>query len=82
MSQWIVCEWIESFKISRTSVKHGEGTGNQSTSITDGDAGRVYGMILQNRRVAVDEVAHQLQIIRGSAYEIIHNRLALHKVCA
>jgi hypothetical protein len=39
-------------------------------------------MILQNRRVAFDEVAHQLQIIRGSAYEIIHNRLAFHKVCA
>jgi hypothetical protein len=41
-----------------------------------------YGMILQNRRVTVDEVAHQLQIIRGSAYEMIHKRLAFHKVCA
>jgi hypothetical protein len=39
-------------------------------------------MILQNRRVTVDEVAHQPQIIRGSAYEIIHNRLAFHEVCA
>jgi predicted transcriptional regulator len=39
-------------------------------------------MILQNRRVTVDEVAHQLQIIRGSAYKSIHNRLAFHKVCA
>jgi hypothetical protein len=37
-------------------------------------------MILQNRRVTVDELAHQLQIIRGSSYEIIHNRLAFHKV--
>jgi hypothetical protein len=33
-------------------------------------------MIMQNRWVTVDEMAHQLQIIRGSAYEIIHNRLA------
>jgi hypothetical protein len=80
MSQRIVCEWIESFKNGRTSVKHGEGTGGQSTSITDADAERVYGMILQNRRV--NEVAHQLQIIRVSTYEIIHNRLAFHKVCA
>jgi hypothetical protein len=51
----------------------------QSTSITDADAEQVYGMILQNRRVTVDEVAYQLQIICGSAYEIIHNRLASHK---
>jgi hypothetical protein len=82
MSQRIVCEWIERFKNGRTSVKHGEGTGRQSTTITDTDAERVYGMILQNRRVKVDEVAHQLQIIRGSAYEIIHNRLAFDNVCA
>jgi hypothetical protein len=39
-------------------------------------------MILQNRRVTDDEVAHQLQIIHGSAYEITHNRRAFHKVCA
>jgi hypothetical protein len=80
--QRIVCEWIEGFKNGRTRVKHGEGTGRQSTSITDVGAERVYGMILQNSRVTVDEVAHQLQIIRCSAYEIIHNRLAFHKVSA
>jgi len=39
-------------------------------------------MILQNRQVTVDEVAHQLQISRGSAYESIDNRHAFHKVCA
>jgi hypothetical protein len=82
MSQRIVCEWIERFKNGCTSVKHGEGTRRQSTSITDADADRVYGMILQNIQVTVDEMAHQLQILCGSAYEIIHNRLASHKVCA
>jgi len=30
----------------------------------------------------IDEVAHQLEINHGSAYEIIHNRLAFHNVCA
>jgi hypothetical protein len=82
MSQWIVREWIASFKNGRTIFKHGEGPGRQSTSNTYADAERVYCMILQNRRLTVDVVAHQLQIIRGSAYEIIHNRLAFHKVCA
>jgi len=43
---------------------------------------RVYGMFLQNGQVTVDEVAHQLQISRGSTYESIHNRHAFHKVCA
>jgi hypothetical protein len=48
MLQRIVCKWIDRFKNGRTSVKHGEGTGRQSTSITDADMERVYGMVLQN----------------------------------
>jgi hypothetical protein len=48
MLQRIVCKWIERFKNGRTNVKHGEGTGHQSTFITDADMVRVYGMTLQN----------------------------------
>jgi hypothetical protein len=67
MSQWIVSERIERFKNGHISVKHGEGTGRQSTSITDADMEQVYGTIPQNRQLTVDEVAHQLKISRGSA---------------
>jgi len=56
--QRIVCEWIERFKNGSTRVKHWEGTGRQSTWITVADMERVYGMILQNRQVTVDEMAH------------------------
>jgi hypothetical protein len=41
---------------------------------------RVWGAL--DRRVTIDEVADHLQISHGSAYEIIHNRLGFHKVCA
>ena len=51
MSQRIVCEWVERFKNGRTSVKHGEGTERQSTSITDADMDQVCGMILQSIQV-------------------------------
>jgi hypothetical protein len=78
MLRRIGCEWIK-IKNGRTRVKHGERTGHQSTSITDADMERAYGMILQNRRVTV-EVAHQLQFSRGSTYESIHNRHAFHEV--
>jgi transposase len=82
MSQRIVSEWIERFKNSRTSDKHGEGTGRQSTSINNAAMERVYGMILQNRQVTANEVAHQLKISRGSAYESIHISHVFHKVFA
>ena len=39
-------------------------------------------MVLLDRRLTIDEVANCLQISHGSAYEIMHNRLGFHKVCA
>jgi len=39
-------------------------------------------MILENRRVTVDELANHFEISHGSAYDIIHKRLGFHKVCA
>jgi hypothetical protein len=35
MSQGIVCLWSERFKNGCTSIKHEEGTGRESTFITD-----------------------------------------------
>jgi len=47
-----------------------------STPVTDANMEQSHDMILQNRWVITDEVAHQLQISHCSAYEIIHSRLA------
>ena len=39
VSQRIICEFIERFKTVRSSVKHEEGAGRPSTSITDANTG-------------------------------------------
>ena len=65
VSQRIVCEMFETFKTGRTSVKREEGAGCPSTPITDVNT-VVRDVMLQNRRVTVNEVAHHLQISRGS----------------
>ena len=39
-------------------------------------------MVLLDRRVTIDEVAHVLQISHGSAYVMMHNKFGFHKVCA
>ncbi|XP_052823631.1 uncharacterized protein LOC128247664 [Octopus bimaculoides] len=39
-------------------------------------------MVMVNRRVIIDEVARSLQISHGSAYQIIHDELGFHKICA
>ena len=50
--------------------------------ITEGNIERVRDMVLFDRRVTIDEVAHVLQISHGSAYEMMHNKLGFHEVCA
>ena len=39
-------------------------------------------MVLLDRGVTIDEVAHVLQNSHGSAYEMMHNKLGFHKACA
>jgi len=77
-----VYEWIENFKSGRTNVTHEEGAGRPSTSTTDEKIQQAREMVLANRRVAIDEVACSLQISHGSAYQIIHDELGFHKICA
>ena len=77
-----VYESVEKFQHSQTSVKDEERAGRPSTSITDSNVEDAGAMILEDRRVTIDEVANHFEISHGSAYDIIHNRLGFRKVCA
>jgi hypothetical protein len=55
---------------------------HSSTSTAEEDIERVRVMILDNRRVTIDEVAHHLHTNQGSAHGIIQDLLQSHKFCA
>jgi len=82
LPQRSVYEWIEKFQHGRTNVKDEERAGRPSTSIIDSNVEDARAMILENRRVTIDELANHFEISNGSAYDIIHNRLVFRKVCA
>jgi hypothetical protein len=77
-----MCGWIAMSKNDRTSVTDDERSGRPSTSTTEENTERVRAMILDNRRVTVDEVACHLLTSHGYVHEIIHNHLGFHEVCA
>jgi len=77
-----VYESIEKFKSGRKNVTHEEGAGRPSTFTTDEKIEQAREMVRANRRVAIDEVACSLQNSHGSAYQIIHDELGFHEVCA
>ncbi|XP_066946989.1 protein GVQW3-like [Macrobrachium rosenbergii] len=76
-----VYEWNEQFKSDRTSVEDEKRDGRPATATTDVNIDQVQTLILNNRRLTIDEVAYHMHISHGSAYEIVHNRLNFHKVC-
>jgi hypothetical protein len=53
-----VYEWIKRFQHGRTSLKDEKRAGRQSTSITDSTVEDVRAMILENRRVTIDDVSN------------------------
>ena len=65
-----------------TKYTHDKGVGRPSTAITEDNIECASDMVLLDRRVTIDEVAHVLQINHGSANEMMHNKLGFHKVCA
>ena len=65
-----------------TAATHDKGAERPSTVITEDNIERARDMVLLDRWVTIDEVAHVFQIKHGSAYEMMHKKLGFHKVCA
>jgi hypothetical protein len=69
LPQRSVYEWITMNKTGCTSVTDVRSEGS-FTSTTEENTERVPAMILDNRRVAIDEVAYHIRISHGSAHGI------------
>jgi hypothetical protein len=59
------------FKNGRTSVTDAKRSSHPTTATTLQNEERARELILQNRRVTVDEIAKQLDISIGSAYSVV-----------
>ena len=70
------------FKNGRASVMDAERSGRPSTSTTDEKLEEARAIILTDRRVTIEEIALQLGISQGTAYSLVHDILAFHKVAA
>jgi hypothetical protein len=69
------------FKNGHTNVTDAERSGHPNTSTTSQNEERARELILQNRRVIVNNIAKQQNISIGSAYSVVHFNLQFHKMC-
>ena len=65
LPQRSVYEWIEKLKNGHTNVMHDKGAGRPSTTIIEDNIEHACDIVLLDRRVTIDEVAHILQITHG-----------------
>nr|CAP20021.1 transposase [Eriphia verrucosa] len=77
-----VARWNKEFRHGRESLEDDPRPGRPSDVTTDDNVARVKRMILENRRVKVEEIERELGISYGSVCNIIHENLAMTKVSA
>lgn len=82
LSQPQIYEWCRKFANGVTSVADAPRPGQARRVVTPETIAAVEAIILDNRRVTIDDIAACVHMSHGSAYHIVHDVLQFHKVSA
>jgi transposase len=82
LSQGRVYEWVERFQNGRQNVSDEHRSGRPVGVATKTVKQQSEKRIRDYRRVIIDEIAVQLNISQGSAYNIVHDDLEYRKECS
>jgi hypothetical protein len=74
-----VYEWTKKFMNVISSVADSPRPGQEDKVVTPEAIGEVEGIVKENRRVTVNEIAAYLVMSHGSAQHIVHDVLQFHK---
>lgn len=76
-----VSKWYNRFKSGEELVQSQERSGRPSTSVNDRNMVKINELVLQNRRITMQELQNEVGISHGSV-AVILNELGFNKVCA
>jgi hypothetical protein len=82
MSRKHVWVWCTAFDNGRTDVQDEQRSGRPSTSTSDDNVCRIEGLIQENRRIRLRDIADELNISVGTVHSIVHEQLGFRKVCS
>ena len=75
-------EWYNCFKDGRKSAESDPRSGRPSTSRNDEVINQVHGLVLEDRRITIRELAGETDISTGSVHSVLHDDLGLRRVAA
>jgi len=82
LSQQQVYEWSRKLANGVTSVEDAPRTGQAQRVVTPPNIAAVEAIVMENRRVTLNDIAACLKISHGSAHHTVHDVLQFHKVSA
>jgi [histone H3]-lysine36 N-dimethyltransferase SETMAR len=77
-----VCRWANEFKRGRQSIEDDPRTGRPATAQNEETIDKVQNIVMEDRRIAIEQLADILKISSGSVHTILHDQLRLSKVSA
>ena len=77
-----VCFWVNEFKRGRTSTNDEQRCGRPSEVTTPEIIEKIHGIVLEDRRVKVREIADIVRISNEWVHNILHEHLAMKKLSA
>ncbi|XP_076324799.1 protein GVQW3-like isoform X1 [Tachypleus tridentatus] len=75
-------KWHERFRDGLQSIEGDERPGRPSTSTDDPHVDKINILVRANRRLTVRELAEECGISVGSSYEILTEKLKMHRIAA
>ena len=75
-------EWLKRFKDGRGSVRDDERCGKSKEVNTPELIGQIKNFMDKDRRVSIETISAQFDVIVGSVHIIIREELKMQKICA
>ena len=77
-----VKNWAQDIRLGRRSIQDEPRSGRPSTATTEENIETVEKLIMEDRRITLDMIAHIMGISHGTVFNIIHEELMMTKICA